>query len=117
MDGDFSTVWSEGVTGYGAGEWIKLNFPHVQTVSAIKIVNGLVNNKNGYYNNNRVKSLVLAFSDGSTQTIYLEDNNIGYQTIQINPVDTTYVKCIINSVYSGSKYNDTCIAEIKLLGY
>lgn len=117
LDGDFSTVWSEGVTGYGHGEWIKLNFAHVQTVNTIKIVNGLVNDKNGYYKNNRVESLILEFSDGSTQIVYLQDNNTSYQTIQISPVDTTYVKCIINSVYPGSKYNDTCIADIRLLGY
>lgn len=117
LDGDFSTVWSEGVTGYGHGEWIKLNFAHVQTVNTIKIVNGLVNGNNGYYKNNRVESLILEFSDGSTQTVYLQDNNTSYQTIQISPVDTTYVKCIINSVYPGSKYNDTCIADIRLLGY
>ena len=117
LDGDFSTVWSEGVSGYGNGEWIRLDFDNIYTVKKIKIVNGLVNKKNGYYNNNRPKSLTLQFSDGSSQNINLEDDNTGYQVVNINAVETSYVKFVINSVYYGTKYDDTCIADIEILGY
>ena len=117
LDGDFSTVWSEGVSGYGNGEWIILDFDNIYTVKKIKIVNGLVNKNNGYYNNNRPKSLTLQFSDGSSQNINLEDDNIGYQVVNINKVETSYVKFVINSVYYGTKYDDTCIADIEILGY
>lgn len=117
LDGDFSTVWSEGVSGYGNGEWIILDFDNIYTVKKIKIVNGLVNKKNGYYNNNRPKSLTLQFSDGSSQKINLEDNNTGYQVVNINKIETSYVKFVINSVYYGTKYDDTCIADIEILGY
>ena len=117
LDGDFSTVWSEGVSGYGNGEWIRLDFDNIYTVKKIKIVNGLVNKKNGYYNNNRPKSLTLQFSDGSSQNINLEDDNTGYQVVNINKIETSYVKFVINSVYYGTKYDDTCIADIEILGY
>ncbi|MGM9532536.1 NADase-type glycan-binding domain-containing protein [Intestinibacter sp.] len=117
LDGDFSTVWSEGVSGYGKGEWIRLDFDSIYTIEKIKIVNGLVNKKNGYYNNNRPKSIELRFSNGSTQTMYLEDDNTGYQIVNIDPVDSNYVEFTINSVYYGTKYNDTCIADIEILGY
>lgn len=117
IDGDFSTVWSEGVSGYGEGEWLRLDLDSTYTIQKIKIVNGLVNKNNGYYNNNRPKSLTLSFSDGSSQTIYLEDDNMGYQLVEINPVKSNFVKFTINSVYSGSKYDDTCIADIEILGY
>lgn len=117
LDGDFSTVWSEGVSGYGEGEWIRLDFDSIYTVEKIKIVNGLVNKKNGYYNNNRPKSISLRFSDGSRQTIYLEDDNTGYQVVNIDPVDSNYIEFTIKSVYYGTKYNDTCIADIEILGY
>ena len=117
LDGDFSTVWSEGVSGYGNGEWIILDFDNIYTVKKIKIVNGLVNKKNGYYNNNRPKSLTLQFSDGSSQKINSEDNNTGYQVVNINAVETSYVKFVIDSVYYGTKYDDTCIADIEILGY
>ena len=61
--------------------------------------------------------MILRFSDGSTQTIYLEDNNTGYQVVEIEPVETNYVQFVIDSVYYGSKYDDTCIADIEILGY
>ena len=104
-------------SGYGNGEWIILDFDNIYTVKKIKIVNGLVNKKNGYYNNNRPKSLTLQFSDGSSQKINLEDNNTGYQVVNINAVETSYVKFVIDSVYYGTKYDDTCIADIEILGY
>ena len=106
-----------GFTGYGEGEWIRLDFDSIYTVEKIKIVNGLVNKKNGYYNNNRPKSISLRFSDGSRQTIYLEDDNTGYQVVNIDPVDSNYIEFTINSVYYGTKYDDTCIADIEVLGY
>ena len=117
IDGDFSTVWSEGVSGFGQGEWIRLDLDSTYTIEKVKIVNGLVNNKNGYYNNNRPESITLSFSDGSSQSIKLEDNNTGYQIVNIKPVKSEYVKFTIDSVYYGQKYNDTCIADIEVLGY
>ena len=47
----------------------------------------------------------------------LEDNNTGYQVVNINAVETSYVKFVIDSVYYGTKYDDTCIADIEILGY
>ena len=101
LDGDFSTVWSEGVSGYGNGEWIILDFDNIYTVKKIKIVNGLVNKKNGYYNNNRPKSLTLQYPF----------------FLFTRPLETSYVKFVIDSVYYGTKYDDTCIADIEILGY
>ena len=32
-------------------------------------------------------------------------------------MDTSYITLTINDVYRGYKYNDTCIAEVVVLGY
>ena len=40
-----------------------------------------------------------------------------YQIVNIEPVKSEYVKFTIDSVYYGQKYNDTCIADIEVLGY
>lgn len=42
---------------------------------------------------------------------------MGYQIVDITPVKSDYVKFTIDSVYYGSKYNDTCIGDIEILGY
>ena len=118
LDGDKSTTWSEGVDGYGYGEYITLYFDGVYNIKQLKIVNGLVNNYNAYYKNNRAKTLNLYFSDGSEQKIYLDDDTTSYQTVDIyGGVKSSYVQISIDSVYPGTKYNDTCISEVQVLGY
>ena len=118
LDGDKSTVWAEGVDGPGYGESITLYFDSVHTVKQLKIVNGLINSYDGYYKNNRVASIKISFSDGSSQIAHLSDDNTGYQTIDLShSVDTDYITITIDSVYSGYKYDDTCIAEVVVLGY
>ena len=87
LDGDKSSVWAEGVDGPGYGE-------------------------------NIVASIKISFSDGSSQIAHLSDDNTGYQTIDLSrSVDTDYITLTIDSVYSGYKYDDTCIAEVVVLGY
>lgn len=118
LDGDKSTVWAEGVDGPGYGESITLYLDSVHTVKQLKIVNGLINSYDGYYKNNRVASIKISFSDGSSQIAHLSDDNTGYQTIDFSrSVDTDYITLTIDSVYSGYKYDDTCIAEVVVLGY
>ena len=118
LDGDKSSVWAEGVDGPGYGESITLYFDSVHTVKQLKIVNGLINSYDGYYKNNRVASIKIIFSDGSSQIAHLSDDNTGYQTIDLShSVDTDYITLTIDSVYSGYKYDDTCIAEVVVLGY
>lgn len=118
LDGKKTTTWSEGVDGYGEGEFIRLYFDSDYTIKQLKIVNGLVNEYNAYYKNNRVKTLTISFSDGSSQVAYFEDNNTGYQTVEINgDVKSSYIELSLDSVYYGSKYDDTCISEVQVLGY
>ena len=118
LDGYKSTVWAEGVEGPGCGESITLYLDSVHTVKQLKIVNGLINSSDGYYKNNRVASMVISFSDGTSQIANLSDDNTGYQVINLShSVETSSITLTIDSVYSGYKYDDTCIAEVVVLGY
>lgn len=118
LDGYKSTVWAEGISGPGYGEGITLYLDSVHTIKQLKIVNGLVNSSDGYYKNNRVASIMINFHDGTNQIANLMDDNTGYQVINLNqPVQTSCITITIDSVYSGYKYDDTCIAEVIVLGY
>ena len=67
--------------------------------------------------NNRVKKVIIQFSDKSQQVYELEDNNMEYQTIDIGGINTNSVKVIIQEVYTnGRVYKDTCISEISVYG-
>ena len=118
LGGYESTVWAEGVEVPGYGESITLYLDDVHTIKQLKIVNGLINSSDGYYKNNRVASMIISFSDGTSQIANLSDDNTGYQVINLSQsVETSSITLTIDSVYSGYKYNDTCIAEVVVMGY
>ena len=65
--------------------------------------------------NNRLKRATIVFSKGEEIELSFSDAR-GVQEMDITPVETTFVKVVIDEVYPGSKYDDTCLAEIEVLG-
>ena len=58
---------------------------------------------------------MIVFDERLCMEVELEDDVMGYQVITLDePITVNSVKFIIMGVYPGSKYNDTCISEIKL---
>lgn len=119
FDGDPKTCWQDGVDGYGEGECI-FAFNKDQSavkVSSITVYNGYQNtkyntkSKDMYLNNSRVSDFTLEFDDGTTLSFTLEDEK-DPQTFNFKPRETCYVKFIIDGVYKGKKFKDTCIGEI-----
>ncbi len=114
IDGDTSTAWVENVNGQGEGEWIKIDLYEQHKISGFEIYNGHQESYDLYQKNSRIHELRVTGSDGVQQTFTLTDD-FGKQTITFDtPVETDSLIFTIVSVYSGSKYEDTCIAEIQL---
>ena len=119
MDGDVNTSWQCGENYYGIGEWLIAYNPdcYAENISSVTVYNGFQNtrhndsNKDYYFLNTRVKGFTLEFDDGTYESFTLKDRK-GSQTFTFNTRNTCYVKFIINSVYYGDKYTDTCVAEI-----
>ena len=140
-DGNTASAWVEGVDGYGIGE--VLIVPCLDLSQPIKIWSGYGKSSNSFYNNSRPKQvrliIVQAEMDGATQygTMYknlqmvsqskvkLEDIN-GYQSLETpyykassyeseaEQRDYTYFLGLeIVDVYKGTKWDDTCISEIR----
>jgi len=108
------TAWVEGNPGDGIGEWIAAQSEQEQFLSGIELVNGFAKSKETYYNNNRVKRILIEFSDGTEITENLEDDLLELQSIDFgHEVKTTSLKTTIMEVYPGNKYRDTCISEIR----
>ena len=117
IDNNPSTAWIEGVSGDGIGEFIQFSSNNTFRVDKIDIINGFSKNQKTYMKNNRVKKVIIEFSDKSQQVYELEDNNMEYQTIDIGGINTNSVKVIIQEVYTnGRVYKDTCISEISVYG-
>ena len=118
MDGALDTAWNEGSPSDGTGEWIEFYNPTPQHVTAVSIAGGYPKlYKDGsdvYYKNNRPRQITITY-DGGSQTYTMQDLRGQFQTFTLpQPVDTTSVCIIINSVYRGANYNDCCIAEVKI---
>ena len=117
IDDNPSTAWIEGVSDDGIGQFIQFSSNNTFRVDKIDIINGFSKNQKTYMKNNRVKKVIIEFSDKSQQVYELEDNNMEYQTIDIGGINKNSVKVIIQEVYTnGRVYKDTCISEISVYG-
>jgi phosphate transport system substrate-binding protein len=108
--------WSEGAAGSGVGEYfvIKLKAP-VETAGFV-LRNGY-GNLDYYAQNNRVKSFKIVFDDTFTETVAVKDSYEFEQYRFGKTYTCSKIQFIINEVYPGTLYNDTCIAEITVLPY
>jgi len=120
IDGSPETAWVESVSGPGAGEWIQLTFPGAIELHALGLKVGFDKNADLFAKNNRIKKATLIFSNGEQTRLHFEDAR-GMQEFSLvrapGPnVETTSIKIIIDEVYPGTTYDDTCLAEIEVWG-
>jgi hypothetical protein len=120
IDGLLSTPWVEAASGPGVGEWIMLTFPSTIEVHRIGLDVGYdrdegdtFRNENLFSSNNRVKRATVKFSSGKEIQLSFADER-GVQMRDIDPVDTTYVQVVIDEVYPGAKWDDTCVAQMEV---
>jgi len=124
FDGDKTTAWVEGVGGYGQGEWLFFNLSEKNKfdktwlfyLEKFGIRNGYTKSKELYRKNNRVKTAIIEFSDGTRREIELKDIDEVQWFDLSPPVKTGSFKLIIQSVYPGSRCDDTCISDIFFRG-
>jgi murein DD-endopeptidase MepM/ murein hydrolase activator NlpD len=119
-DGVLGTAWTEGVAGAGVGEWIELRFPETIEVYSIILDIGYDENADVFYKNNRIKRVTLVFSNGEQFELIFSDRR-GMQEMPLvrapGPnIETTSIKIVIEEVFPGWKYDDTCLAEIEVWG-
>ena len=117
FDGDTSTAWVEGGEGTGIGDSITLTFDNKYCIEEFTINAGYQKTHDLYLKNSRPKEIQLTFTDGTSETHVLEDVDKA-QSVKLNgPVMTDEVVITINSIYPGTKYEDTAIAEIDFTAY
>lgn len=120
IDGSEETAWVEGVPGPGTGEWIQLTFPGTIELHVLGFDVGFDKDADLFAKNNRIKKATLVFSNDEQTSLSFEDAR-GLQEFSMarapGPnVETTSIKIIIDEVYPGTAYDDTCLAEIEVWG-
>ncbi len=103
--------WVEGVSGNGIGESIHLSCD--TEFNSIAILNGYIDfdKLHLYKNNSRVKKFKVLDEDNNVEYFALLDDEVKFQFIYFEK-PTKKVKLIIEEVYEGSKWDDTCITGL-----
>lgn len=117
-DNDLATAWNEGASGDGVGEWLSFSFNQPIYLSRIDIANGYQRDQKRFSGNERVRTLRIEYSNGSTQEVQLYDD-MGYQ--QIEPAVSreegiSSIRLTILSVYPGDSWEDAALSEIRFVG-
>jgi hypothetical protein len=112
-DGDFATAWCENASGTGTGEWVSINCNSEKWTHGVRIVNGYPRRDDIYYRNCRCKEVRIDLSDGYSTQVTLDDLYNGWQAVDFGDYHkTSYIRLTIVSVYQGSEWEDTLVAEM-----
>jgi hypothetical protein len=136
LDRKIETAWVEGVKGDGIGEWFSLVI-HTEKkyspsdITLFGIISGYLKSDKSWEENNRIKTALLViktlspnYTKESDSFAVLRLQLKDLKEIQVFKVGryqkydsfTQKVWLIIEDVYKGTKYSDTCISEIYLSG-
>ena len=107
--------WVEGVKGDGIGEYIQFN---KKDASGLFMLNGFIslNRSDLYEKNNRIEKITISGMTSKAKKEVLLLDTAKPQYIDLSDfLNNEEIKLEIQSVYKGTKYDDTCIAGIILI--
>jgi hypothetical protein len=114
FDSSTGTAWVEGQAGNGVGEWITVEFDTLRSVKSFTVQNGYQKNYDIFHKNNRVRQLRVVFSGGETHTFTLEDRITVQSLALARPVQSYWMKFVIEEVWAGNKYKDTAVTKLRV---
>lgn len=110
--------WSEGVKGYGIGEWLAFGIgtrdDRTGRPIGIYLINGYISftNPERYTNNGRIKKMTLtSLKTGKSKQFDVLDTP-NPQFFPTEDLGGYQFKLTIDDVYPGEKYEDTCVSGI-----
>ncbi len=115
FDGVDETSWQEGVDGYGVGESVAFTFDGTYGLTALSFKLGNWRNQNYYETNAAPKKLTIILGDERFQVEFEHKKEVQWVTFS-QPVYVDSVTILIDDVFAGTKYDDTCINEITAYG-
>jgi hypothetical protein len=106
-----SIPWVEGEADAGIGSYIEIEYN--SEIRTLSILNGFVDNNNLklFKENNRPKIITAVDMDNGGEFDIEIPDYVYFSGVEFEK-PTKHVKLIIKDVYSGTKYNDTCITVL-----
>ncbi len=117
LDGSSKTAWVEGVKGTGVGEWLWIGTQDSSTmsISAIEIDSGYHKSTKLLEANGKPTVISIMGDDGSYYEMILPSY---VDTLEFEqPILSPWVLITILDAQPGTKYEDTCITEVRLYGH
>ncbi len=138
IDMDFGTAWVEGVDATGIGEWTQFSFHEGTRVRGVMLMNGYLKSESTYLANSRLRRVRVEY-----EMRFSEDEEFRKEEIEVDLPDLPFreltqenygvqthtlvefgdyapymrrVRISILDTYPGTKYEDTCISEVILIG-
>jgi|GEM_PF-6416738 len=113
IDGYTFTAWSPKRTkNANVDEWIEFDFGKTVQISKIKLYNGWIKSDSLWKHNSRVKRATLIYSDGTKQSLLLDDTK-SLQTFNVGLKETSSLRLRIDEIYAGVRWNqEACISEV-----
>lgn len=112
QDGLKDTIWCEGDKGDGSGESLVYDFGASKKLSSIALVNGNATDFKMFMGYGSVKTVEVAFDNGSTQTLTFKPSLMP-QTLPLDPVKASKATITLKDVKAGAKVHDTCLSELR----
>ncbi len=113
-DGKASSAWFEGVDGSGLNEWVQADFGAEKTITGFSIWTGWWYTASQWTHYSRPKTLLVEFSDGTTQEFALQDSYTPQSFELGSSKKTSTMKFKIKSNFSSDAYPDTAISEVQI---
>ncbi len=112
FDGSDQTAWSEGLSGYGVGEWVVIAFDQPTSVSGIFLKNGYPRKAGHFSKNSALGQVDIRLSNGASYTRNVA-NHSRYQWLRFKSAEVKWIQMIIRKVRRGSRWKDTTVNELR----
>ena len=115
-DGSKDSSWQDGVDGPGIGESVTYHLDQVYKIRFLVLrLGNWYSSDDNYTMNNRPKTMTFKIGDQSVQVTF-PDEKKEFCVELSKDVEASEIQMIIDAVYSGSAYDDTCINEVDVYG-
>lgn len=126
-DGDLRSAWVEGADGPGLGEHLTMTLGHpdedlpddfVTSLWGLRAVTGYAKSAQTWAANGRVRHLEVRVNGRPVTVVALNDTAMlqeaTWDGVEVRAGDR--IDLVVRSVYPGSRYDDTALSEVLLLG-
>ena len=115
-DGSKDSSWQDGVDGPGIGESVTYHLDQVYKIKFLVVrLGNWYGSDDNYTLNNRPKTMTFKIGDQSVSVTF-PDEKREFCVELSKDVKASEIQMIIDAVYSGSAYDDTCINEVDVYG-